>query len=264
MQAPPPPLDQPVDPRRWPPAPPRLPAIAPGQAHLWCAALDDGAWEGTETVLAAEERARAARFHLPRDADRYRRAHAMRRFVLGRYLGCPPADLRFAEDEHGRPRLAPPSDAGPELEFNASQSGGLALLAVTCGARSGVDIELAQPLPDLQDVARHLFHGAEWRAIAASADDAARQDAFLRCWTRKEALVKAIGVGLDTVLARFDAGTRPAHAPFRPAFDPDFPGPTDWWLTDLSAPPVYAALALAHAPAQVSAWSWHPPQGPGG
>lgn len=199
------------------------------RACVWCVdlALDAPARAACADVLSAEERARAARFLRPVDRDRYVASHAALRLILGRALGRAPADLAFAERPGGKPALA--GGAGPD--FNLSHSGARALVAVSPAGRIGVDVEALRPMPDAGRVARTYFAPDEAAALAARPEPE-RMPAFMACWTRKEAFVKAVGAGLAMPLARFSVSLPPAPAALlRLADDPAAPGA--WTLRHL-------------------------------
>ncbi len=81
------------------------------------------------------------------------------------------------------------------------------MIAVTRGCEIGVDVEWLRPVEHVRQIAVRSFHAHEQAAIRAAAD-AELSDVFLRCWTRKEAVLKAIGVGLGYPLDAFDTFTR--------------------------------------------------------
>ncbi len=181
---------------------------------LWPLGQDPG-----DGPLSPAERARAARFLRPADAVAYRAAHAGLRAILGAVTGTDPAALAFQTTAQGKPVLP----GGPA--FNLSHAGGWAALAVAPVA-VGVDIEAHRPVEP--EVAARFFSAAEQAALAPLAGVAWRQ-AFFRIWTRKEAFVKALGVGLSHPLDSFDvtAGASAQlvrHATGRAA---------DWALIDL-------------------------------
>jgi 4'-phosphopantetheinyl transferase len=125
-------------------------------------------------------------------------SRAALRSILGGYLGQPPGDVAIVARPNGKPQL----HIG-ELAFNLTHSADLALIAVTRGCEIGVDVEAVRPIERLAELARRNFHPAEIAAVeAAAATDAAKE--FMRCWTRKEAVLKALGTGLTTPLAEFD------------------------------------------------------------
>ena len=175
------------------------PTLGVHEAHLWCLDLDaPGGAETAPDILNGEERARAARFHFERDRHRFIAGRAALRRVLATYLERAPADLVFTVGPHGKPALG---NLG--LEFNLSHSGGCGLLAVTRGRRVGVDVERVRADFACEDIARRFFAPAEVEALSSFAPDQ-YATGFFRCWTRKEAYVKARGDGLSLALDRFE------------------------------------------------------------
>jgi 4'-phosphopantetheinyl transferase len=92
------------------------------------------------------------------------------------------------------------------LHFNVAHSGELALIGVTAGCEVGIDIERLRPVSHADHIARRYFHPAEMQAIL-SADASARETMFMRCWTGKEAVLKAMGSGITGSLASFQVPT---------------------------------------------------------
>lgn len=180
-----PPLELPVD----------------GVVEVWRIPLRPSAagLERLVATLAPDERARAARLRGDHLATRFVAGRGAMRVILGGYLGRPAQALRFSVGEHGKPAV---DDPGP-LRFNLSNSGDLALLAVARGCEVGVDLEAVRPVPDALAIARRMFSPAEQAALAACGE-AGREAAFLRCWTRKEAFIKAQGGGVWAGLDTFD------------------------------------------------------------
>lgn len=206
--------------------------------HVWHIDLRD---MGTDAVnlLDAAELARAQRFVYAHDWRRYVAAHAWLRRVLGAYLGIAPQHLRFDADAHGKPMLAHRHANGDAaLRFNMSHSKDIALIAVTSGPEVGVDIEaLRDDLPG-PDLAAGVLSAGELDELARCAP----QDhpaVFVGCWTRKEACLKALGVGLGLEPRALDVGLQAQRMTLQlgsgePAVD----------LAPLPCPPGYAA-ALA-------------------
>jgi 4'-phosphopantetheinyl transferase len=150
-------------------------------------------------LLSPEELARAARLRFARDRARFIAGRAMVRRALAGRAGCEPAGLAIAAAPQGKPYLPD----HPELRFNATGSGGKGLLAIADGIEVGVDLELSEPAFDGLEVARQFFRRREVESLE-SLEAAERQAAFLRCWTRKEAYVKALGTGLRSALDSFE------------------------------------------------------------
>lgn len=180
--------------------------LRPGQIYVWEVDLAAKSAESEPLwLLSDEERGRAARLI---DAERRRwfvRAHVILRRVLAGYVGIPPERLTFATGAFGKPRLA---GGAPQalIDFNMSHSGERLLIAVTAGAPVGVDVEALRRVPDALAIARRHFARGEYEALAALAAEE-HERAFLACWTRKEAVMKAhgggIGLGLADVLTSF-------------------------------------------------------------
>src|SRR5262249_25287488 len=120
--------------------------------------------------------------------------------LLAAYLGCEPAALEFGRGEHGKPFLRQPSRA---LEFNVSHSGGALLLGISRGVALGVDIETTQRRRPALDLARRYFARAEADALTRL-HEAQQQPAFLRLWSCKEAVLKALGAGISFGLDRLE------------------------------------------------------------
>ncbi|HSS43145.1 MAG TPA: 4'-phosphopantetheinyl transferase superfamily protein [Solirubrobacterales bacterium] len=114
------------------------------------------------------------------------------RRVLASYLGEEPERIPLARGEHGKPRLT--TEPG-RLSFNLSHSGELTLVAVSCGREVGVDVERAKPARDLVALAARAFGPEEATAVRAATGDE-RTRLFYELWTRHEARLKCLGVGL--------------------------------------------------------------------
>jgi 4'-phosphopantetheinyl transferase len=197
--------------------------------------------------LSADERERAGRFRFDRDRRRFVAARGLLRLVLGRTLGLDPAGLRFAYGPRGKPSLAD----GPGLGFNVSHSGGLALLAFAWDRELGVDVEEEREVKEAADIARRYFSHRESEELLRL-PEGERKAAFFRCWTRKEAFIKATGDGLSRALDAFDVTLRPGE-PARLLRVEGEPGAKSrFWIEDLRPAPGFAgALAVDGARARV-------------
>jgi len=216
--------------------------LADDEVHLWCVPLDVPV-EETECLhatLSSEERARSARFRFERDRRRFVVAHGALRDLLGRYLAIDPGQVRFVVNQFGRPELS--TGLGSRLRFNLSHSADLALIAVAAGVDIGVDVEHIRPGPDYSEIARHFFSADEVREL----DGVPRHrhaEAFFRCWTQKEAYVKARGEGFEIPLAGLSVSR--LH--------------DEWWLSTLQPAPGYVgALAIEGKGWRLSQRQWEP------
>lgn len=159
----------------------------------WYFGLDGGEPELAE-VLSHAERERAGRFVFEQDRRRFITGRGRLRQILASRLGTEPAALEFETNPSGKPYLR----GGPE--FNLSHSAGRAVLAVSSDGPVGVDIEALREVESAADIAATHFCAEEAQYVL----DAETNWRFLRIWTRKEACVKAVGVGLSVSLTEFD------------------------------------------------------------
>ncbi|MGH7679481.1 MAG: 4'-phosphopantetheinyl transferase family protein [Gemmatimonadaceae bacterium] len=162
-----------------------------------------GSADAFRALLAPEERARAERFHQPIDASRFAVCRGILRRALGSYSNAEPSAIVLAYGAHGKPALSP-TTTGDAVHFNVAHDGGIALMAFTRAAEIGIDIERVQTFPDLDSLMRASFSKPEREHVGAIANAEARTRAFFRCWTRKEAILKALGWGLARELDSFD------------------------------------------------------------
>jgi 4'-phosphopantetheinyl transferase len=158
--------------------------------QVWAVDLDCGG--GDVRLLSTRERARAGRLKRPDERRRSLEAHCAVRRILAFQLGVDPGYLEFDATDAGKPFLTKPSQA---LQFNLSHSGRHGLIAVAEDRAVGVDIEMSRPMSDLLGVAMGIATAQEidlLRQLPAGE----MHSSFFDLWTRKEALLKAIGRGL--------------------------------------------------------------------
>jgi 4'-phosphopantetheinyl transferase len=181
-----------------------------GDVHIWSMRAHWGERDVDASALAIlddAERTRAARFRSEQDRDRFVSHHAFVRRVLAGYLGVAPAAVAILAASHGKPEV----DLASGISFNTSRSGGLSVVAVSAGG-VGVDVERLRPIDDADEVADTMFTEAE-RRLLRSVPPGSRSETFLALWTRKEAVVKAFGMGLSVPLDSFDVCGPPSGGP---------------------------------------------------
>jgi len=149
------------------------------------------------SILNAEEITRADRFHFERDRRRFIAARAQLRLILGKYLAQDPQAITFSYGERGKPHVA------ESVEFNISHSEELAIVAVAHERSLGVDVEAIRTMEDIEGISRRFFSARENAALLNIPLDE-QSEAFFRCWTLKEAYIKAIGDGLAYPTESFD------------------------------------------------------------
>ncbi len=192
------------------------------QVHVW---LLDGAQAGEHAAtarrfLSEEEQARAARFRSAEYGVLWSWFRAGLREILAQYVKSEPAALEFQAGAHGKPALDERGDCA--LYFNLSHAGQLALVAVTRCAPVGVDLEYMRELSDREALVKRFFSAAE-QAAFNRLPAAEHHPAFYRIWTRKEALIKANGIGLSAPLDAFDVDHTDVSGWRYPAIRPPLP-----------------------------------------
>jgi len=152
-----------------------------------------------EQVLTEDERRRAAAFAFDRDRRRFIVARARLRQLLGERVGAAPESVELIYKANGKPELAPGHSR--DLRFNVAHSGELAVYAFADGAEVGIDVEALREFEDADAIAARAFSPAEHQAYRAFG--------FFYCWTRKEAYLKALGIGLGEGLRVLDTSCLP-------------------------------------------------------
>lgn len=182
--------------------------IGDGHVHVWRVSLSaaDTRVPTLESVLSLDERARAARVSQGENRRRFVISRAVLRCLLSQYAEIAPEQLRFDYGPHGKPGLASTGTA-QGLDFNMSHSGDMIVYALARGRSIGIDVEYEQPRSNFMRIAERFFSIEECEALHAF-PERDRPSAFYRCWTRKEAYVKArgdgIAAGLDTFSVSMD------------------------------------------------------------
>jgi 4'-phosphopantetheinyl transferase len=212
------------------------------EVHVWRARLDRPRPEldSLRRTLSVDEEARAARFVFERDRSRYIVGRGLLRSLLSLYVGLAPDQFQFTYSSFQKPALI---QAGPC--FNVSHSGHIALFAFSSRCEVGVDLELDGADFASERIAESFFSPAEV-ALLRSLPSGEQPRAFLECWTRKEAFIKARGDGLSLPLDSFDVsfGRGAPAAVLRTAWSAL--EPARWRMQDVSEPEdgYIAALAL--------------------
>jgi 4'-phosphopantetheinyl transferase len=164
-------------------------SLSNNDIHVWTFPCDAADRENITATLSPDEIARGEKFVFDKDRTRYWLSRTVLRALLAHYTGTPPEQLVFTCNEFGKPSLA----NGPQ--FNSSHSQGLTVIAVTKNLRVGIDIERVRAMPDLAGVATSFCTDHE-RQFLFSQTPKKQLEAFYRIWTAKEALLKAMGVGI--------------------------------------------------------------------
>lgn len=185
--------------------------LGSSKVHVWAIWLNasDEVSASYRALLTPEEVARADKFAFDHLRKHYQVSQGALRILLARYLNCQPCELSFTLGPRGKPVL----NDEARLRFNLSNSGNLALYSFTSDCEVGIDVEQFRELQDLESIAAKYFCDAETSQLLSIESDRARQEAFFRCWTRKEAYIKAVGTGLYLPLDQFQVTLLPNDAP---------------------------------------------------
>jgi len=220
----------------------RVPAA--DEVHVWMAWVSEStaAIPVLAELLSSVEKQVAERFLRVADRERYVVAHGILRQLLGRYVGVEPAELVFEAGKFGKPALVLGAEL-PPVSFNMAHSGDVILYAVAGGRRVGIDVEAVRMDRDLMELAESQFARDEIEALRVL-EPIERAAAFYRCWTLKEAYVKARGEGLGFSLKEFSVtfGNREEPGVRWVSDDPQVA--ERWSVFGLSPAPGYAAALV--------------------
>lgn len=228
-------------------------ALTDGHVDVWLISLvaPSAAGEHFVEILSNDEQERAARFKFDKHRGLYIAAHVAVRAILAKYLNAKPVDLQFVNGSNGKPSLAA-AFAGSGLEFNLSHSHEMALLGVTRGHEIGVDIEWVKDDYGYDEVAERFFTAKEVAAMRALPTSLQRQ-AFFKCWTSKEAFLKAKGTGLSGKLDEVEIIFADDQ---QVRIQASVPG---WTLTELTPENGYeAAVVIEGGSLPVNCYRWQP------
>lgn len=232
-----------------------LAVIREREVHVWRARLD---WPADqlrelERFLQDDELERARRFRFAVHRSRFVSRRGVLRVLLSRYLRTPPEDIDFEYAQQGKPSLA--KHHGSNIRFNSSHSHDLALFVLTDGREAGIDVERIQP--DFRDhsIPERFFAPGE-AAMLRALPLRQQPKAFFELWVRKEAYVKARGLGLSLALDSFEVPLAD-DAPVRPSNPMAGADIGRWMMRGLHPAPDYAAALVVEGHAFIPhCWNW--------
>lgn len=179
--------------------------------------------------LDSAEQYRADRFRDEADRARFVIGRSSLRQLLGRRIGIASGEIRFGENEFGKPHL---QHAPVALHFNSSHSGDWVLHAIDSTAPIGIDVEIVRlDLACIDQFERVL--STEELAGLKDVPVQQRARAFAKVWVRKEAYVKALGEGMSRSLRGISIAVDAEGRP-RLRYDrSDLALPASWRFEDL-------------------------------
>jgi 4'-phosphopantetheinyl transferase len=211
---------------------------------IWNIFIPDHRAEALECrdLLTDDELERAEKLVKPGDSGRFILCRGLLRRILADYLQTDPCGLRFSRNPQGKPFL---ENSG--LEFNLSHSHDRLLIAVTAGRAVGVDIEFRRSGLNMESIAKRWFAPEEQAFFQALENP---EEGFFEIWSKKEAYVKALGLGIYQELNTFAVPL--GESPFFPVLGCcDAPGGCgeSWFFQTLEIDSSYAAALVSQAPA---------------
>jgi 4'-phosphopantetheinyl transferase len=235
-----------------------------GAIDLWQGTLnlENSLLHGFFPLFSEEEQSRIARFLHERPRNRFIAARGILRRVLSLYRGVEPQDLRFVYGPHGKPELCdhpggtkpPLSRERNRIHFNLSHSGERFVLAISLLAPVGVDIEEIHTTIDFMRIAERFFCPKEYQVLRSLPADR-QKEAFYRCWTLKEAYVKARGEAMWDHMGRIEIPFLEKQVTIS---DPGEEGEESLWhLCEIQAGPDHrASLAVRGNPPSLRCFSY--------
>ena len=235
--------------------PPRDLNLGTNQVDVWRIFINPtpAPMQQTESTLSADESQRAARFRFDKDRHRFTVSHFALRDILSRYLHIEPEKIKYTVGEYGKPAI----ESDLNLDFNLSHSGNHALIAVARDRKVGVDVEHFRDELEIEKIARRFFSEKENAELMRLSADQQRTG-FFNCWTRKEAYIKAHGLGLSLPLDSFDVSLAPDEPAVLRTTRPNTQEASRWTLLSLDVGSQYAgAVAVDGKDLNFRFWDWN-------
>lgn len=187
-------------------SPPEELSISSGMVHLWSVDLSapPAPISFYASLLSSDEQQRADRFYFQKHKDQFIVGRGLLRELIGKYAKVNPRNITFSYNQFGKPGF----EQQAELKFNLSHSNGLAIIGFTIQMEIGLDLEKIDPAINVRQIARHFFAANEQKQIQELPADQ-QAAAFFKCWTSKEAFIKAHGQGLSLPLDQFEVEVIP-------------------------------------------------------
>jgi 4'-phosphopantetheinyl transferase len=221
-----------------------VPQLPSDTIHIWRRSLEVAptTLESATSQLSGEERERASRFRAEMARGAFILTRSALRVLLAGYLGESPQSIQFHVTKYGKPFL----DERFDLHFNVSHTEGLATLAFVRKRRIGIDVEKIRSQPDSLKLARRFFSESE-RVQLEKLPAHQLSPAFFRCWSRKEAYIKARGEGLSHPLDQFDVSVAASPDRLLISARPDPEEALRWQFRDVPVPAHYVAAVAVSA-----------------
>jgi 4'-phosphopantetheinyl transferase len=212
------------------------------EVHVWSVDLNQNPFWLNESsdLLSSDEKQRAEKFRFERDRKRFIVARGALRKILGAYLKISAREINFSYNQYGKPFL---TENDRQLKFNLAHTEGRALVAVSQRREIGVDIEFIRDDFATCKTANFFFSSTEISALETLPRNL-RTNAFFCGWTRKEAVLKAVGNGFSYPPKEITVSMMPDETLFSLQVN-ERQKTSDWSVIQLSSEKNYpAALAV--------------------
>lgn len=235
------------------------PSLEARQVHVWISStnLHRSAVEGLKRNLSADELERAKLFRFEEPRNQYVVSRGLLRVILARYVGRPANELLFSLESCGKPRLG---DGGerPRIQFNLSHSGTICVIAVTRLEMVGVDVEEARSDIDMDAITRRILTERE-RGEFDRLSEGERSSWFYSAWSKKEAFVKAVGLGMCMPFQEVDIAAFRRNRSGSPFVKEDRLDFSTWWSQSfVPAAGYFGAVVTLGTPTSVDyRWEVH-------
>lgn len=218
--------------------------IGKGSLLIWHVKLDEHVVHKDyfSALLSTHEKARAASFRFKQDCVYFIIARGILRHLIGQLVQQAPERLQFAYNVNGKPRL----QLNNRLQFNLSHTNGQAIYAFTYGIPVGVDVEYRNPCCPVEDIARRFFTAEEYYSLQ-NLTAQSKVQAFFSAWVQKEAVLKALGLGLFDPLSKIEVALSPAPMRLIAIYGQRFESER-WLLQSVSPAPNFEAAVAVPMP----------------
>jgi 4'-phosphopantetheinyl transferase len=211
------------------------------ETHIWNADLDQpvSTIRSLGSLLSLEEKKRAERFHFEKHRNRFIVCHGLLRVLLSHYIGIKPDHIQFSYGQNGKPAL-PEMLNNCDIRFSLSNSRGFCLFAISRCREIGVDIEFIGRSLDCDQIINNFFTEKE-KCSFYCLNKKQKEKAFFKIWTKKEALLKALGIGLSLPLNSFSVSLSDHEIVELPSVEGFLKKETMWEVNVLNAYKEYSA-----------------------
>lgn len=228
--------------------------LTPEIVHIWIANLcsPQRELEPFYHILSEDEKEKTNSYQFRQHQTKYIITHGILRMLLAFYSNSDPEKLQYIYSSYGKPHLW----NNPEITFNISYSNEIGIFAFGFRQPIGIDIEYIRPMPDLQPMTDLLLSEAEKKHITNSSD-LSGLNLFYKFWTRKEALVKAAGIGLSYPVRQISVSLEKEEVVEIPNVCTEKSGEGKWFVYELqNLKPYEGVLATKNQVREIHYFDW--------